>query len=236
MSQAKIILLFFTFFLLIPYAQSQTADEIIQKHIEAIGGYEKIKAIRTLTYEGTNKSNKLETSFKKYVIQDSASCTDGIVNGRPSKGMVSKNDGWICVPGASRDSFHSKSKYEIKEEQFALDIHGPFIDYSEKGNKIKYLRVEKINNVDCFKIKLTRRDKSVFIYYFDNDTYIIKRIEWIWPSGNQPVLTYDYTYKAFDKGYIFVAKLLRLEDGVITTYNNYVINPEIDQSIFLPCK
>ena len=236
MSQARIILLFFSIFLPISKAKSQTADEIIQKHIEAIGGYEKIKAIRTLTCEGTNKSRMLETSFKKYVIQDSASCTEGTVNGRHSKGMVSKNNGWICVPGASRDSFHSKSKYEIKEEQFALDIHGPFIDYIEKGNKIKYLRVEKINNIDCFKIKLTRRDKSVFIYYFDRASYLIKRIEWFWPNANQSVLTYDYTYKAFDNEYIFVARWSRLEDGVITTYNKYVINPEIDRSIFNPCK
>ena len=236
MIQVRVILLCFPLFLLISKAKSQTADEIIQKHIGAIGGYEKIKAIKTLTCEGTNKSSRLETSFKKYIIQDSASCTEGTVNGRPSKGMVSKNDGWICVPGASRDSFHSKSKYEIKEEQFALDIHGPFIDYIEKGNKIKYLRVEKINNIDCFKIRLTRRDKSVFIYYFDSASYIIKRIEWFWPNAIQSVLTYDYTYKTFDNGYVFVMKLLCPENGVITTYNNYVINPEIDRSIFNPCK
>ena len=236
MSQTRIVLLFFPIFLFVSKAKSQTTDEIIQKHIEAIGGYEKIKAIKTLTCEGTNKSSGLETSFKKYIIQDSASCKEGTVNGRPSKGMVSKNDGWICVPGAPRDSFHSKSNYEIKEEQFALDIHGPFIDYIEKGNKIKYLRVEKINNVDCFKIRLTRRDKSVFIYYFDSASYIIKRIEWFWPNANHSVLTYDYTYKTFDNGYVFVMKCLCLENGVITTYNNYVINPEIDRSIFNPCK
>ena len=65
--------------------QSQTADDVVKKHIEAIGGYEKIKSIRTITFEGTHKSSKIETSFKSYIIHDSIVCTDGIANGKPSK-------------------------------------------------------------------------------------------------------------------------------------------------------
>jgi hypothetical protein len=237
MSQARIILLFFPIFLLISKAKSQTADEIIQKHIEAIGGYEKIKSIRTITFEGTNKSSKLETSFKSYIIHDSAACTEGMANGKPSKGIATKKEGWICPSGTeSKKSSNKKSKYEIKRDQKALDIHGPLIDYAEKGNTIKYLGIEKINDTAYYKIKLKRADKSQYIYYFDNTSYIIKRVVSLWPGGNQPELTYDYTYKAFDNGLSFVVRSVRIEDGLVTTYSNYIVNPEIDRSIFNPCK
>ena len=110
MTPAKMILFSFPLFLLISNANSQTADEIIQKHIEAIGGYEKIKTIKTITFEGTNKSNKLETSFKSYIIHDSAVCTEGVVNDKPSKGVATKKTGWICTD-SSKHPFEKKDKH-----------------------------------------------------------------------------------------------------------------------------
>jgi len=231
MSQARIVLLFFPIFLLISKAKSQTADEVIQKHIEAIGGYEKIKSIRAITFEGTYKSAKLETSYKSYIIQDSIACTDGITNGKPSKSMVTKKDGWIYNNKESKPRIYPKSRSEIKQDQKAMDIHGPLVDYVEKGNKIKYLGLEKIDDAWCYKLKLKRADKTSFIFFFDSTTYFISRVISLLPGSNQQ-LTYDYTYKGFDNGYFFVVKSVRIEDGAIFTYNKYMINPEIDRSIF----
>jgi hypothetical protein len=220
---------------MIRQGQSQNVEEIIKKHIEAIGGYEKIKAISTITFEGTNKSATLETSFKSYIIQDSAACTIGIANGKESKGTVTKKDGWICHPGSAKGAI-KKTRYEIKQEQRSLDIHGPLIDYEKKGNTIKYWGIEKINDTAYYKLRVKRSDKNTLIYYIDSITYMVKRVVWLWPVGNQPEFTYDYTYKTFDNGYTFVIKLIRAEGNLVTTYSNYVINPEIDRSIFTPCK
>jgi len=227
----RIILFFFPVFILISKAKSQTADEIIQKHIAAIGGYKKIKAIRAITFEGTHKSPKLETSYKSYIIQDSIVCTDGITNGKPSKGMVTKKDGWIYSNEESKPRIYPKSRSEVKQDQKALDIHGPLVDYTEKGNKIKYLGIEKINDAWCYKLKLKRSDKTSSIYFFDSTTYFISRVISLLPGSNQQ-LTYDYTYKAFDSEYFFVVKSVRIEDGAISTFSNYMINPEIDSSVF----
>jgi hypothetical protein len=147
------------------FVQSQTADDIVKKHIEAIGGYEKIKSIKAITFEGTHKSSKLETSYKSYIIQDSIACTDGITNGKPSKGLVTRKDGWIYSNEESKPRIYPKSRSEVKQDQKALDIHGPLVDYAEKGNKIKYLGIEKINDAWCYKLKLKRADKTSFISF-----------------------------------------------------------------------
>ena len=181
--------LFFVFFLLCAkHIQSQTADEIIQRHIEAIGGYERIKAIKTITFEGTNKTPERENSFKSYIVHDSAICTEGIADGKISRGIVLKKEGWIC--DLSKNGFLKKSKSELKREQNALDIHGPLVDYIEKGSKIKYLGSEKIKDMECFKIKLIRKKSNVLIYYFDS-SYFVKRIVSLWPTGPKRELTYE---------------------------------------------
>jgi hypothetical protein len=235
MSLIRFIFLLLSYFILISPIRSQTADEIIQKHIEAIGGYEKIKAIKKITFEGTNKSSTIETSFKSYIIHDSAACTEGVINGKPSKGVATKKTGWICTD-SPKNPFEKKDKYQVKQDQKAMDIHGPLVDYIQKGNKVNYLGTEKIKDTLCYKIKLKKADKSAYIYYFDSSTFLIKRIISLWPIGNQREFTYDYTYKTFDSGYSFVIRSVRLEDGYISNYSNYIINPEIDVSIFIPCK
>ena len=160
MVRSRIILLLIFSLLFIQEVRSQTADEIIKNHIDAIGGYEKIKAIKSIIFEGSNKSSRLETSFKSYIIHDSAACTEGIANGKPSKGIVTKKGGWVVTQESSKNSIHKKSKYEIKQDQRALDIHGPLVDFREKRNKIKYLGKEKINDIECFKLKLIKPIKA----------------------------------------------------------------------------
>jgi len=231
----RIIISLFAFLLLFNRSDAQTIDEIVQKHIAAIGGYEKIKAIKTITFEGSNQSNTINTTFKSYIVNDRAACTIGIANGKKSKGIVTKKDGWICTPDSSI-KMTKKTKLQIKLDQRALDIQGPLIDYEKKGNKIKYLGLEKINNVECYKLKLKKSDKSSFIYYIDNRSYLITRTISLWPIGNVPEFTYDYTYKTFENGYTFAIRSVRIQDSLINTYNNYIINPTIDKSVFAPCK
>jgi len=93
---------------------------------------------------------------------------------------------------------------------------------------------ENIHDKVYFKLRLVNRDKKAFIYYFDS-TYLISRVlylrhDWV------PEYTVDHFYKKLDEGFSFVIKSIRLEDGMVTTYKYYLINPEIDRSSFIPGK
>jgi len=49
----RIIVSAWVYIFLFQQAEAQTADEIVKKYIEAIGGYERIKGIRSMIFEGT---------------------------------------------------------------------------------------------------------------------------------------------------------------------------------------
>ena len=231
---AKGIILVYTLLFLSQQAQSQTADEIVKKHIEAIGGYEKIKGIKTMIFEGTFKLPNKERTFKSYIIHDSAVRSENTDIGITGYGIITKNEGWEYIPASSKSSVKKKSKQEVKDAQSTLDVHGPLVDYIEKGNKITYLGKETVKEKECFKLRLIKSNKKAFIFYFDS-TYLISRViylrhDWV------PEFTLDYSYKRLDEGISFVIKSIRLEDGMETTYNYYLINPEIDRSLFTPDK
>lgn len=110
--------------------QAQTADEIIRKHIEAIGGYEKVKAIKTMVFEGTIKFKDHEKAFKSYIIHDSACRTENTEYEKSGYGIITKTEGWTY--NSSESSIKKKSKKEVKEAQNTLDLHGPLIDYKRQ--------------------------------------------------------------------------------------------------------
>src|SRR6185436_14852171 len=96
---------------LIQNLQSQTADEIIDKHINAIGGYEKIKAIKTMIFEGITRIYGYDRHFKGYLIEDSAIHTDYIdSNGVIGYTIVTKSEGWTF--DAKTNTIKKKSKKE----------------------------------------------------------------------------------------------------------------------------
>ena len=211
---------------------AQTAEEIISKYIEAIGGYEKIKAIKTMIYEGITRTRDYETHFKSYVINDSASHTDNISNnGESGYLIVTKTESWGF--NAVKNTIEKKTEKEVKYLQYALDLQGPFIDYKQKKSKIKYLGKEIIDSKEYSKVRLIKHNKDRLTYYFDS-SYFILRAHYE-PSGIYgPVYTIDYSYQAVDGGYFFTYKFINYERQSETIYTSIKVNPEIDRALFLP--
>lgn len=211
--------------------QSQTAEEIIDEHIKAIGGYDRIKKLKTIIFETvTQYPNRIRHS-KSYIINDSAIHTDNLNStGEIGYGIVTKSEGWTFT--ATTNSMKKKTKAEIKEFQQVLDIQGPLVDYKEKGNKVKFLGQETIDSSKYLMVRLVKHDNDRLIYFFDT-SYFVFRVQYQ-PSGKNLQYTVEYSYQSVEGGYFFIHKSKDLEKGIETVYTNYIVNPEIDRSLFLP--
>ncbi len=159
-------------------ASSQTADELVQKNIEAKGGMEKIKAIKTVRLTG-----KLDAGggFTAAVGQE---------NKRPNlvretftlQGMtqVQAYDGstaWEVRPFGGRKDPQLMGDDDVRDLLIDSDLDGPLVDYREKGNQVEYLGHDIVDGDDALRLKVTLKNGDIIYYYLDPDTLLEIRTE-----------------------------------------------------------
>src|SRR5688572_1223864 len=114
---------------------SQTLDDVINKHIEAMGGAEKLKSLKSVYMEGVAvMQNGNEIISKIYKVQDKLVRRE-IEFGMGSVTMiVTDKEGWASTPRSS-GAFEPLPKEAVEAQQLELDLAGPLVDYAAKGHK-----------------------------------------------------------------------------------------------------
>ena len=127
-------------------ASSQTADELIQRNIEARGGAARLKAISTLrivrTY-GTFGANIPVTITKK---REGLHRTDQALPGRPtvSRGLDATG-AWESVNGKVT---RRPADQEAELRELDADFDGFLVDYKAKGHAAEYVGRERAGGID----------------------------------------------------------------------------------------
>ena len=158
-------------------AASQTADELVQKNIEAKGGVEKIKAIKTWRMTGK-------------LITGGITATTGQENLRPNlvretfslQGMTAAQayDGstaWQVRPFSGRKDPELMGEDDARDLLIDSDFDGPLVDYTQKGNSVEYLGHDVVDGDDALRLKVTLKNGDILYYYLDPDTYLEIRKE-----------------------------------------------------------
>jgi len=157
---------------------TQTVEELIQKNIEAKGGMEKIKAIKTVRLTG-----KLDAGggFTGLIGQE---------NKRPNlvretftlQGMTQVqaydgSTGWQVRPFGGRKDPQLMGEDDVRDLLIDSDFDGPLVDYKEKGNQVEYLGHDTVDGDDALRLKATLKDGDIIYYYLDPDTFLEIRTE-----------------------------------------------------------
>jgi hypothetical protein len=57
------------------------------------------------------------------------------------------------------------------------DLDGPLVDYAAKGHQVELVGRERVEGRDAFKLRVTRKDGSVEVYFLDAGSYLPFRVE-----------------------------------------------------------
>ena len=158
-------------------ASSQTADELVNKNIEAKGGMDKIKAIKSWRMTG------------KLIVQG-LTATQGQENMRPNlvretttlQGMTAVQaydgtTGWQIQPFGGRKDPELMGEDDMRDLLIDSDFDGPLVDYKAKGNVVEYLGHDVVDGDDALRLKVTLKNGDIVYYYLDPDTYLEIRKE-----------------------------------------------------------
>src|SRR3954471_2085610 len=168
----KKILLALSAFVAVSAVNAQTADEVITKHIDAMGGKEKLSQITSVYVESGTEVMGNESATKTTILNGKAFRNESDFNGQKIVQVVTDKGAWAINPfGGSTDAVATPDEqYKIAQDQIYVD---PFLNYAAKGAKAELLGKEKVGAVDAYKIKYTNKDNAETTYFIDPSTYYI---------------------------------------------------------------
>lgn len=153
--------------------QTWNLDQVIEKYVAALGGYDKIKAIQNISYrggtyqEGTYKSdgNSAMTLARPYykLVGDKNNPGDYM------EGYDGAAWEWFKDPGIVLRTVGPASA----AIRHYAGVEGPLIDHREKGSFVKIIGETQLDEKDVVVVQLRRRDGFVEQFYIDTDTYLV---------------------------------------------------------------
>lgn len=151
--------------------QAQTADEIVNKHIEAIGGKDKIKQVQSLYMEGSFQIMGNESPTTVTLVSGKGYKTESEFNGQKIVQCITDKGGWAINPmnGGNAEAMPD-AQYNSAKEQ--LDPGGALFDYAAKGSKVELLGKEG----NAYKLKLTSKEKEETTYFIDAGTFYLTKL------------------------------------------------------------
>jgi hypothetical protein len=160
------------------FSSAQTADELVSKNIQAKGGIDKIKAIKSIRMTGKLNGGGGFTA------------TQGQENQRPNlvretfslQGMTAitaydGTTGWQIQPFGGHKDPEFMGEDDLRDLLLDADFDGPLVDYKEKGNTVEYLGHDIVDGDDALRLKVTLKNGDIIYYYLDPDTFLEIRKE-----------------------------------------------------------
>ncbi|MFN5044549.1 MAG: hypothetical protein ACK5EI_01255, partial [Bacteroidota bacterium] len=157
--------------------QAQTADEIIEKYITAIGGKEKWKQVKSMKVNGFIEVQGIKINFTQQAIHNVGVRVDAEFQGQKIIDITTPTKGWSQNPFGGRSSLQPISEEELKQKLDELDIQDEFIDYAAKGSAVDFLGKDEEDGNEFYKVKMTTKNNNESVYFFDVNTSLIYKEE-----------------------------------------------------------
>ena len=232
MKMLKFLLLLVTF-AGVTIAKAQSADEIINKHIEAVGGKDKLSQVKSIYIEGTVNVMDNDNPYTISILNGKAFKYEAEFNGQKFIQCYTDSSGWMLNPfaGGSMEAMPDEV-YKAGRDQILAT--GPLFDYAARGSKVELQGKEN----EAYKIKVTSANNVSSTYYIDASTYYItKSIRQGEAQGQMIDITTTYSdHKKTDFGIVLPYTLQNDFGGTFSiknTVKKIEVNKEIDPSIFV---
>ncbi|CAN5613355.1 hypothetical protein BH10BAC2_BH10BAC2_06050 [soil metagenome] len=232
----KACLLSLTALVMVIMVRAQTADEIIAKHIEAVGGKETITKITSVIIESGTEVMGNQSSAKTYIVNGKAYRNELDFNGQSLVQVVTDKGGWAINPFTGGSDPAAMAPEEFNSNADLIYAGDPLVNYAANGGNVELAGQEKIGDINAYKIKYTNKYNVEILYYIDPATsYIIQASKKANVMGQEvTVNTTLSNYQKTDFG-IMMPYTINIDMGQFAMQINtkkVEINKAIDEKIF----
>jgi len=232
---------------------SLSAEQIVAKNIEARGGLQAWRAVRTMSYSGKVDAGGEENPQLPFTMELK----------RPRKTRLEIEfahdtaiqvydgaNGWKLRPFLGRKDVEPYNAEELKSSAMESDLDGPLVDYASKGTRVELAGVDPVEGHDAYKLKLVLRGGQVRHLWIDAKTFLEVKIEGAPRRMDGKMHPVEIYYREFGPvsgltvPHLLETKVLGLTpprtrpkgkmrpNSYKMTIENVVLNPNLDDSRF----
>jgi hypothetical protein len=182
-----------------------SAAEIVDKNVAARGGLEAWRAVQTMTLTGKVGAGGNQRAAVQQPGAGGRGSIKAAVPARPAEevrlpfvmelkrprktrfelqfaGQTATQvydgaNGWKVRPYLAKKDAEPFTAEELKNASLQSDLDGPLVDYVAKGTKVELVGTDKVENRDCYKVKMTMKDGQVTHVWIDAQTFLETKIE-----------------------------------------------------------
>jgi hypothetical protein len=178
-----------------------TAEEIVAKNVAARGGLQAWHGVNTLEFEGkmeaggnhrpvlpppgtkhgrmprfeTLEQVKLPVTMK--LKRGRKERVELQFEGKTALQVYDGVNGWKVRPFLNSNEVEDYTPEETRIASMQQELDGPLVDYAAKGTKIELVDMEKVEDRDTYKLKLTMKNDNQIHIWINATTFLETKIE-----------------------------------------------------------
>lgn len=255
---------------------SLSATDIVNKNIAARGGLQQWRAVQSMSWTGSlgaggnqrlplpvsgtgKNSTKIPTDprpkeevqlpFVMEMQRPRKVRFELQFKGQTAVQVYDGANGWKLRPYLNHLSVEPFTADESRMASMQPDLDGPLVDYAAKGTRVELDGMEKVEDHDTYKLKLTMKDGHATHVWIDAQTFLETKIEGQprrLDGIEHPVEVYYRDYRqvsGLQIPFVIETKVLPVANPASRTANSpvpverisiekVVVNPKLDASLF----
>jgi hypothetical protein len=180
-----------------------SAAEVADKNVAARGGLAAWRAVRTMTLSG--KLGAGGNQRATLPVPTSRNMPRSVIAPRPAEEaqlpfvmelarprkmrfelqfagqtaiqVYDGTNGWKLRPFLNRRVVEPYTEEEARTSSMQADLDGPLVDYAAKGTKLELDGMDKVEDRDAYKLKLTMKNGSAIHVWIDAQTFLEAKME-----------------------------------------------------------
>ena len=157
----------------------QTADELVARHIEALGGPAKLDSIQTIRITGKSSFGTGSTKSRTVIEfkRPQKLRMDMTHEGKTIVQVLDGSTGWVIMSSAGKPTPVPMPPDVIELMKDQADLRGALVDHRDKGYRIELSGKAEVNGSECHRLEVTKADGAVEHYFLDAESFLLVQVQ-----------------------------------------------------------
>lgn len=150
-----------------------TAEQVVAKHVAALGGLDRLKASKSLVIRGEYQEGGAVDRFVAYRARPNKLRKEGTHEGKAFVKVFDGDKGWLAE--GDKPMGPIPAEHAAKLKQYA-DFDDPIIDAAARGHRVELVGTADVKGSKAYQLEVTLANGDVEQRYLDATTFLdVKR-------------------------------------------------------------